>query len=232
MSNDGFTVLVSGGGRHPWMSMRIVWPLPSKWLSEYSNESVPGFVLSLDITQWKLLGWFRSNWWLSSFITTTAHSASCVVQSFWWNIKSSRWCFTPCSPVWVPCNFWLFQKLKSPLKGKNFQIVNEIQENTKRQLMAIGRTVWGPQVPALKRTEASLSWEQCFLYLLSSSINVSIFYIMWLDTFWTGVIYLNEIVCKQVDITIYTKEVFTIKIHILTWKVPVLHKNCFLSLSY
>ena len=32
--------------------------------------------------------------------------------------------------------------------------------------MAIGRTVWGPKVPTLKGTEASLSHVQCFLYLL------------------------------------------------------------------
>ena len=72
---------------------------------------------------------------------------------------------------------WLlaFPKLKSPLKGKRFQTVGEIQENTMGQLMAFGRTVWGPKVPVLKGTEASLSYVQCFLYLMSSSVNVSIF---------------------------------------------------------
>ena len=34
------------------------------------------------------------------------------------------------------------------------------------QLMAIGRTLWGPKVPTLKGTEASLSYVRCFLYLL------------------------------------------------------------------
>ena len=34
-----------------------------------------------------------------------------------------------------------FTKLKSPLKGKRFQTVDEIQENTMGQLVAIGRTV-------------------------------------------------------------------------------------------
>ena len=36
----------------------------------------------------------------------------------------------------------------------------------------------------------SLSYVQCFLYILSSSINVSIFHITWLDTFWTDYIYM------------------------------------------
>ena len=53
--------------------------------------------------------------------------------------------------------------------------------------MAIGRTVWGPKVPALKGTEVSLSCGQCFLYL-ASSINVSIFQSAWLDTFWTDLV--------------------------------------------
>ena len=37
----------------------------------------------------------------------------------------------PYSPDLVPCDFWLFSKLKSPLKGKKFQTMNEIQENDK-----------------------------------------------------------------------------------------------------
>ena len=49
---------------------------------------------------------------------------------------------------------------------------------------SIGRTVRGPTVPTLKGTELSLSYVQCFLYLVSSLINVSIFHTTWLDTFW------------------------------------------------
>ena len=47
----------------------------------------------------------------------------------------------PYSPDLASCDFWLFPKLKSPLKGKGFQTINEIQENTSGQVMAIGRTV-------------------------------------------------------------------------------------------
>ena len=38
----------------------------------------------------------------------------------------------------APCDFWLFPKLKSPLKRKRFQTVNEIQKNMTGQLMAYG----------------------------------------------------------------------------------------------
>ena len=90
----------------------------------------------------------------------------------------------------VSCNFWLFPKLKSTLKGKRFQTIDEIQETTTEQQMTVptkilqsilnserdtGRTVWGPKVPTLKVSEASLSYIQCFLYLVCSLINVSIF---------------------------------------------------------
>ena len=53
------------------------------------------------------------------------------------------------SPDLVPCNFWLFPKLKSPLRGKRFQTVSEIQENMTGPLMAIGKTVC--EVPRLWR---------------------------------------------------------------------------------
>ena len=41
----------------------------------------------------------------------------------------------------------------------------------------------------LKGTEVSLSYVQCFFYLVSSSINISIFHITWLDTFWPDLIH-------------------------------------------
>ena len=41
-------------------------------------------------------------------------------------------------------------------------------------------------MPTLKGTEVSLSYVQCFLYLVSSSVNVSVFHITWLDAFWKG----------------------------------------------
>ena len=132
------------------------------------------------------------NWWLA---VSSQHTHSCIdvlLQSFFEKHQITQ---APYSPELAPCNFWLFPKLKSPLKGKRFQTVDTIQENKTGQLMAIGRTVWGPKVPTLKGTEESLSYVQCFLYLVSSSVNGSIFYITWLDPVWTNLIY----VCVQSD---------------------------------
>ena len=44
-------------------------------------------------------------------------------------------------------------------------------------------------MPTLKGTEASLFYVQCFLYLVSSLRNVSIFRSVWLDTFRTTLTY-------------------------------------------
>ena len=129
------------------------------------------FVSSLNILLQKLFGWFRRPqlWatgdWQLPHDNIPAH-ASRLVQRFLVKHQISQVTQPHYSPDLVPCSFWLFPKLKSPLKGERFQTINEIQENTMGQLMGIGRTVWGPKVPTLKGTEASLSYVQCFLYLL------------------------------------------------------------------
>ena len=131
------------------------------------------------------------DWWLSSITTMRAlvhhisHSAFCETSSP--PGDSAPW-----SPDLVSCDFCLFPKLKSPLTGKRFQTVDEIQENMMGQLMKSGRTVWGPKVPTLKGTQALLLYIQCFLYLVSSSISVFIFHITWLDTFWTVLVHTSQ----------------------------------------
>ena len=78
----------------------------------------------------------------------------------------------PYSQDLVPCDFWLFPKLKSPLKGKRFQTINEIHQiwwaadgdsnDGFCSVLNSGRdtagTVWGPKMSTLKGTEKSLSW--------------------------------------------------------------------------
>ena len=85
----------------------------------------------------------------------------------------------------LPCDFWLFPKLKSTLKGKRYQTVNEIQENMTGQLMVIGRTVWGPKVPTLKGLR-----RHCPVYNVSCIFfNKCLFHSTGLDTFWTDLVY-------------------------------------------
>ena len=132
------------------------------------------------------------NWWLTA---SSQHACSCITSCAEFFGKTSN--HPDCrgltqllySPDLAPYNFWLFAKLKSSLKRKRFQTVDEIQG----QLMVTGKTLWGPKVPTLKGTEASLSSVQCFLCLVSSSVSVSIFHSMWLDAFWTDLMCHNYV---------------------------------------
>ena len=105
---------VSGGGRRYWASMCAVWPWHSKWLSKWSNESAPNFVLSLKILPWKLFGWFRGCSYgqlvMGSFITTMhplTHPLSGRV--FCRNIKSPRWLSPPMAQIWHPVTSYFSQ---------------------------------------------------------------------------------------------------------------------------
>ena len=185
VNNDDFTVLVSVGSRCHWVSMYTVWPSHWKWMSKYSNKSVSNFVLGLDIPPPKIFGWFRrlQLWttgdWQLHHDNVPAHESR--LRQFFGETSNHPGGSEPLhSPDLAPCDFWLFLKLKSPLKEKRFQTIYEIQENMTEQPMMIGRTVWGPKMPTLKGTEASFSYVQCFLYLVSSSINVSIFHTTWM----------------------------------------------------
>ena len=145
------------------------------------------------------------NWWL------TASSQQCIqcimyamherqhhvsFRVFWGKYQITWVTQSPHSPDLAPCNFWLFPKLKSSLKGKRFQIIGEIQENTTGEL--------------------TLNWEHCMrfqgayfegawgiiilytMFLVSSSVSVSIFHITWLHTFWKDLIYTNcKYICTQ-----------------------------------
>ena len=136
----------------------------------------------------------RSCWQLlidRSFIMKTCplmHHVLC--RDFWQNIKSPRWLSPPVDQIWCPATSGISQEISehqwdSGIYGetangdsnKGFcSVLNSRRDS--------GRTDWGPKVPTLKGTEASLSYVQCFLYLVSS-INVFIFHITWLDTLWT-----------------------------------------------
>ena len=82
VNNDDSTVLVSGGSRRCWVSTCTVWPLHSKWLSEYSNETATDFVLSLnsprgnysDVQKAAAMG----NWRLAA--SSRQRSCSCIAS--------------------------------------------------------------------------------------------------------------------------------------------------------
>ena len=66
-------------------------------------------------------------------------NASSLVQSFQAKHLITQVTQHPRIPDMVPCDFWLFQKLKAP--SMRFQTIKEIEENMTGQLMVTGRTV-------------------------------------------------------------------------------------------
>ena len=129
------------------------------------------------------------------------------------NIKSPRWFSPTKAQFWLlkPCDFWFVPKLKSPLKGKRIQTIDEIQENITGQLMDIptkdfaecfeqwtlGELCEVPRCPVWRglRCHCPMYNVSCILCLLSSSIHVSIIHSTQLDTFWTDLVYWDLCVC-------------------------------------
>ena len=107
-----------------------------------------------------------SNWWLatSSRQCACTHITSCA--EFFWETSNRPGDSASLQPRFDALQLLAFPKTKITFEGKRFQTIDEIQENTTGQLVVIGRIVWGPKVPTLKGTQGSLSYVQCFLYLL------------------------------------------------------------------
>ena len=62
----------------------------------------------------------------------------------------------PYSPDLAPADFFLFPKLKTTLKGRHFQTIEEIQENATRELRAITESAFQEAFQKLKKR-----WERC-----------------------------------------------------------------------
>ena len=128
------------------------------------------------------------NWWLAASPQQCTHSRITSFTEFFGKTSNHPSDSGPLQPrfgaLWLP-----FPKTKITFEREEISDCWWDSGKYEGWLMVIGRTVWGPKVPTVKGTEVSWSYIPCFLYLVSSSINVSIFHITWLDTFWTDLIY-------------------------------------------
>jgi len=102
----------------------------------------------------------RSNLWASDdwhlhHDNAPAHSSR-LVQGFLAKHRITQVSQPPYSPDLAPCDFWLFPKLKSPLKGRRFQTVDEIKENATKQLMDIPKDAFAECFEKWKER-----WEKC-----------------------------------------------------------------------
>ena len=123
------------------------------------------------------------NWWLAALSQQHAHA--CITsraEVFWRNFKSSRW-LSPLWPRFSALQLLAFAKTKITLERE--EISDYRWDSGKYDGTADGD--WENSVRSqgayFEGTEASLSYVQCFLCLVSSSISVFIFHITWLDTF-------------------------------------------------
>ena len=115
----------------------------------------------------------KGTWWLaaSSWQYTCPFIISCV--EFFGKTSNCPGDSAPQQPRFGTLLLTVFPKTKITFERE--EISGHWWDSGKYNGAADGRTVWGPEVPALKGTEASLSYIQCFLYFVSSSVNVSIF---------------------------------------------------------
>ena len=148
--------------------------IQNDWVSR--AESAPNFVLSLNIPPWKLFKQFRrlQLWATGSFTMTTHLLMHHISRSFLAKHQIPQLAQPSYSPDFVFCDFWLLPKLKSPLKGKRFQTISEIQESMTGQLMATGRTVksqgacfegdWGVIIPCTMFPVSCIFFNKCLYF--------------------------------------------------------------------
>ena len=68
-----------------------------------------------------------------------------VFRIFWWNTAFIKFVSAPTVITLLlvtAFNFWLFPKLKYPLKAKGFQDAEETKQNIARQMLAIRKAEW------------------------------------------------------------------------------------------
>jgi len=82
--------------------------------------------------------------------------ASLLIRSYLAKLQTSVVPHPPYSPDLAPADFFLFPKLKTTLEGRPFQTIEEIQENTIRELRAITQSAFQEAFQQWKKR-----WERC-----------------------------------------------------------------------
>jgi len=93
--------------------------------------------------------------WMLHHDNAPAH-ASLLICSYLAKHQTSVVPHPPYSPDLAPADFFLFPKLKTTLKGRSFQTIEEIQENALRELRAIIESAFQKAFQQWKKR-----WERC-----------------------------------------------------------------------
>ena len=154
-----------------WVAINKEW-----WLTERELEA--------NLYIWKttvseiLMASAMGNWWLAASSDVPTY-VSHLVQSFLAKHQVTKVTQPLYSPDLVPCDFWLFPKLKSLSKGKRFQSqwdsgkYDEANDGDSNKVFC--RVLWTVEetlrelcdvlVTIFQGTEASESCVQCFIYV-------------------------------------------------------------------
>ena len=161
--------------------------IQNDWAHEESIKCASDFALTLNILPWKLRmiqkSAATSNWWLAASSWQHAHSCIMSHEEFFSKISNHPGDSGPLQPRFGTLRFLAFPKTKITFKrkevsdcwwdsGKYDGAADGNWENCMRSQSAYFEGDWGIIV-------------LCTMFLISSSINVSIFHITWLDTCWT-----------------------------------------------
>lgn len=77
----------------------------------------------------------------------------------------------PYSPEMAPCDVFLFPRLKLPLRGKRFQTIEAIEENSQKELKAIPKSAYEKCFEDWKKR-----WNMCIVcdgdYFEGNKINI------------------------------------------------------------
>ena len=113
------------------------------------------------------------SWWLAA--SPQQHACLCIMSctEFFGETSNHPGDSGPLQPRYGTLQLLGFPKTKITFERE--EISDSQWDSGKYDGAADGdwENCWGPKVPTLKGTEMSLSYVQCFLYLVSSSINVS-----------------------------------------------------------
>ena len=110
---------------------------------------------------------------IGSFIITCTHSYIMSHAEFFGKTSNHPNDSAPYDPDLAPWYFWLFPKLKSPLKGTKFQTIDEIQENMTGQLMVIWKN-------CARSQGAYFEWDWGIIVLSTMFLVYCIFFNKWL----------------------------------------------------
>ena len=121
------------------------------------------------------------NLWLAT--SSQHHTWPCIMSSAEFSGKTSNHPAGSTLPQPTFGALWLLASPKTKITFEREEISDHRWDSRKHD--GDWENCVRSHVPTLKGTEESLSCVQCFLYLVSSSKNVSSFHSTWLDTFWT-----------------------------------------------